>query len=277
MIILSVVCGLFVISGCGNSANQSKDSNANDSTQSKYADKVFLEDFKQGLYDRWDYADSKESDKDYYSNLATYYKELANKELNNIKKYKNANFKDAQLHEYAISYINNLEKSKTLKFKDYVTFDNSGDDVTDYKSYGAEAYGNIYNKRIILIKNIVNEYNVAIKSSYKKNIDDIINNAKIADEKQQEIDAVNNIFKNVTFTKNPNTENEYTAIVENNTNNTFKNVFCEYRLLSDNTVVGEEYVTVEEWAPHQKYTITIQPTVNFNKTELLDCFYEIKQ
>lgn len=280
MIILSMVCGLFVISGCGDSDNQSKDNNEKtvaDSTQSKYADKAFLEDFKQGLYDRWDYVDSKESDKDYDFNLVTYYKNLNDKELNSIKKYKNANFKDAQLHEYALSYINNLEKINTLKDYDYIVYDHLDTDVTNYVS-GAEKYGNLYNKRIVLIKEIVDKYNIKIDSKHKESIDSVLDNAKLAIDKQQEIDSVNNIFKNVTFTKNPNTENEYTAVVENNTNNTFKNVVCEYRLLlSDDTVVGKEYVTVEEWSPHQKYTITISPTVNFAKTELLDCFYEIKQ
>lgn len=277
MIILSMVCGLFVISGCGNSDSQSKDSNATASAQSKYADKAFLEDFKQGLYDRWDYQNSEESDKDYDFNLVTYYKNLNDKELSNIKKYKNANFKDAQLHEYALSYINNLEKINTLKDYDYIVYDHLDTDVTNYVS-GAEKYGNLYNKRIVLIKEIVDKYNIKIDSKHKESIDSVLDDAKLAIDKQQEIDSVNNIFKNVTFTKNPNTENEYTAVVENNTNNTFKNVVCEYRLLlSDDTVVGKEYVTVEEWSPHQKYTITISPTVNFAKTELLDCFYEIKQ
>ena len=281
VLLLSVLSSLFIISGCGNSDSQSKDDNnektVTASAQSKYADKAFLEDFKQGLYDRWDYQNSKESDKDYDSNLVTFYKNLNDKELNSVKKYKNANFKDTQLHEYALSYINNLEKLNTLKGYDYIIYDHSDSEVTNY-DIGAEKYGNLYNKRIVLIKEIVSKYNIKINSKHKDSIDDVLDNAKLVVDKQQEIDSVNNIFKNVTFAKNPNTENEYTAVVENNTNNTFKKVICKYRLLlSDDTVVGEDYVIVEEWAPHQKYTITIQPTVNFNKTELLDCLYEIKQ
>ena len=271
VLLLSVVCSLFIVSGCGNNDNKSETTNTN---KEEYADKAFLEDFKQGLYDRWDYQNSEESDKDYDFNLVTYYKNLNDKELSNIKKYKNANFKDAQLHEYALSYINNLEKINTLKDYDYIVYDHLDTDVTNYVS-GAEKYGNLYNKRIVLIKEIVDKYNIKIDSKHKESIDSVLDDAKLAIDKQQEIDSVNNIFKNVTFTKNPNAENEYTAVVENNTNNTFKNVVCEYRLLlSDDTVVGKEYVTVEEWSPHQKYTITISPTVNFNKTELLNCFYE---
>lgn len=270
VLLLSVVCSLFIVSGCGNDSK----SKTTSPTKEEYADKAFLEDFKQGLYDRWDYQNSEESDKDYDFNLVTYYKNLNDKELSNIKKYKNANFKDAQLHEYALSYINNLEKINTLKDYDYIVYDHLDTDVTNYVS-GAEKYGNLYNKRIVLIKEIVDKYNIKIDSKHKESIDSVLDDAKLAIDKQQEIDSVNNIFKNVTFTKNPNTENEYTAVVENNTNNTFKNVVCEYRLLlSDDTVVGKEYVTVEEWSPHQKYTITISPTVNFNKTELLNCFYE---
>lgn len=274
VLLLSVVCSLFIVSGCRNNDNKAKTTS---STKEEYADKAFLEDFKQGLYNRWDYLNSEESDKDYDLNLVTYYKNLNDKELSSIKKYKNANFKDTQLHEYALSYINNLEKINTLKDYDYIIYDHSDTDITNYV-LGAEKYGNLYNKRIVLIKEIVDKYNIKIDSKHKEDIDDVLDDAKLAIDKQQEIDSVNNIFKNVTFVKNPNTENEYTAIVENNTNNTFKNVVCEYRLLlSDNTVVGKEYVNVEEWSPHQKYTITINPTVNFNKTELLDCFYEIKQ
>lgn len=275
VLLLGVVCGLFIISGCG---NNNKTKSTTSSTKEEYADKAFIKDFKQGLYDRWDYQDSSKSDKDYYSDIKTYYKKLADKELNSIEKYKNENFKDSQLHEYALSYINNLKKSKTLKATDYYAFDNSGDDVTDYASYGAEAYGNIYNKRIVLIRNIVKKYNIEVDKKYKKSLTNVLDNAKIADKKQQEVDSVNGMFKNVTFAKNPNNEGEYTAIVENTTNYTFNNILCEYRLLlADDTVIGTQYVSVQKWAPHQKYTISMYTNDSFDKTELMKCDYEIEQ
>lgn len=271
-LILSIILGLFIISGC---SNDSKIKTTTSSSKEEFADKVFLEDFKQGLYDRWDYQNGKESDKDYETNLKTYYKKLADKELDSIKKYKNAKFKDSQLHEYALSYINNLEKSKTLSKEDYIAFEFSDGDVVDDMSI---AYGKVYSKRIMLIRNIVNKYDVKTDKKHKESLSELLDNAKLADKKQQEIESVNNIFKNVTFTKNPNDETEYTAVVENNTNFTFNNILCSYRLLlSDNTVVNTSYISIQKWAPHQKYTISMYSNDTFDKTELLNCDYEIER
>ncbi len=154
---------------------------------------------------------------------------------------KNAKFKDSQLHEYALSYINNLEKSKTLSKEDYIAFEFSDGDVVDNMSI---AYGKVYSKRIMLIRNIVNKYDVKTDKKHKESLSELLDNAKLADKKQQEIESVNNIFKNVTFTKNPNDDTEYTAVVENNTNFTFNNILCSYRLLlSDNTVVNTSYIS----------------------------------
>lgn len=271
-LILSIILGLFIISGC---SNDSKIKTTTSSSKEEFADKAFLEDFKQGLYDRWDYQNGKESDKDYETNLKTYYKKLADKELDSIKKYKNAKFKDSQLHEYALSYINNLEKSKTLSKEDYIAFEFSDGDVVDNMSI---AYGKVYSKRIMLIRNIVNKYDVKTDKKHKESLSEVLDNAKLADKKQQEIESVNNIFKNVTFTKNPNDDTEYTAVVENNTNFTFDNILCSYRLLlSDNTVVNTSYISIQKWAPHQKYTISMYSNDTFDKTELLNCDYEIER
>ncbi|CAI3253752.1 hypothetical protein CIRMBP1279_00524 [Enterococcus cecorum] len=271
-LILSIILGLFIISGC---SNDSKIKTTTSSSKEEFADKAFLEDFKQGLYDRWDYQNGKESDKDYETNLKTYYKKLADKELDSIKKYKNAKFKDSQLHEYALSYINNLEKSKTLSKEDYIAFEFSDGDVVDNMSI---AYGKVYSKRIMLIRNIVNKYDVKTDKKHKESLSELLDNAKLADKKQQEIESVNNIFKNVTFTKNPNDDTEYTAVVENNTNFTFNNILCSYRLLlSDNTVVNTSYISIQKWAPHQKYTISMYSNDTFDKTELLNCDYEIER
>lgn len=91
VLLLSVLSSLFIISGCGSNDNKAKTTS---STKEEYADKAFLEDFKQGLYNRWDYSDNNDD-----TDPVEHYKNLADKELNHVAKYKDKKFKDSTLQE----------------------------------------------------------------------------------------------------------------------------------------------------------------------------------
>lgn len=261
VLLLSVVCSLFIVSGCGNDSK----SKTTSPTKEEYADKAFLEDFKQGLYDRWDYND--EDDVDY----AEYYKNLADKELNHIAKYTDKKFKDSTLQEYAIKYINILKKSKSFDDKTYeryaLLFDE--DKTNDYYK--------LYVERTGLIKDIVKKYKVKIDNKHQKTYNEIVNDNSKAVKDAEKDSKIKAIVENLSFEKKD--DNYYEAIAENNSGYNISNLELSINLLnSDGVVVDTTNDYIQNIENGQKFVVKIYADSNttFSSTKVEVTYYKTK-
>lgn len=261
VLLLSVVCSLFIVSGCGND-NKSETTNTN---KEEYADKAFLEDFKQGLYDRWDYNDN--NDVDY----AEHYKNLADKELEYVDKYKDKKFKDSTLQEYAIKYINILKKSKSFDDDTYeryaLLFDE--DKTNDYYK--------LYVERTGLIKDIVKKYKVKIDNKHQKTYNEIVNDNSKAVKDSEKDSKIKAIVENLSFEKKD--DNYYEAIAENNSGYNISNLELSINLLnSDGIVVDTANDYIQNIENGQKFLVKIYADSNttFTSTKIEVTYYQTK-
>ncbi|MCJ0537649.1 FxLYD domain-containing protein [Enterococcus cecorum] len=266
VLLLSVVCSLFIVSGCGND-NKSKTTN---STKEEYADKAFLEDFKQGLYDRWDFSNDSVNEN---IEIPEYYKALSDKELDKISKYKNEKFKDSDLHEQAIKYINNLNKSKTFDTQDYLSHEYS----TTLNS--ANPYTKLYKERVMMINNIVKKYNIKIDSKYKEDYTNIKNFASDAIKDAEKESKINEIVDNLSFENK--SKGYYEAVVENNSGYSFDSINISINLInSDGVVVDTRSDFIQNIENGQKFLIKFYANDDdtpFSSTKSKITHYELKQ
>lgn len=266
VLLLSVVCSLFIVGGCGND-NKSKTTS---STKEEYSDKAFLEDFKQGLYDRWDYANNNEIES---VGVAEYYKTLADKELNKISKYKNEKFKDSDLQEQAIKYINNLNKSKTFDTQDYLSHEYS----TTLNS--ANPYTKLYKERVIMVNDIVKKYNIKFDTKYKEDYTNIKNFASDAIKDAEKESKISAIVENLSFENK--SKGYYEAVVENNSGYSFDSISISINLInSDGVVVDTKSDYIQNIEDGQKFLIKFYANDNdtpFSSTKAKITHYELKQ
>lgn len=262
-LLLSVVCSLFIVSGCGNNDNKAKTTS---STKEEYADKAFLEDFKQGLYDRWDYNESNND-----TNPVEHYKNIADKELNHVAKYKDKKFKDSTLQEYAIKYINILKKSKSFDDDIYnryaLLFDE--DKTNDYYK--------LYIERVGLIKDIVKKYKVKIDNKHQKNYNEIVNDNSKAVKDAEKDSKIKSIVENLSFEKK--NDNYYEAIAENNSGCNISKLELSINLLnSDGVVVDTTNDYIQNIENGQKFVVKIYADSNttFTSTKVEVTYYKTK-
>lgn len=264
VLLLSVVCSLFIVSGCGND-NKSDTTNTN---KEEYADKAFLEDFKQGLYNRWDFTNDSANES---IETAEYYKILADKELEKISKYKNEKFKDSDLQEQAIKYINILNKSKDFDDQTYLSH------AYTTELNNTNPYTKLYKERYILIDNIVKKYNIKFDDKYKesyaevkKATSDVIKNA----EKDSKIKT---IVENLSFEKKD--DSYYEAIAENNSGYNISDLDLSINLLnSDGIVVDTTNDYIQNIENGQKFLVKIYADSNttFTSTKVEVTYYKTK-
>lgn len=267
VLLLSVLSSLFIVSGCGNNDNKAKTTSP---TKEEYADKAFLEDFKQGLYNRWDFNNDSANE-----NIETpeYYKMLADKELEKISKYKNEKFKDSDLQEQAIKYINILNKSKTFDDQDYL----SHEYTTELNN--ANPYTKLYKERYIMIDNIVKKYNIKFDDKYKEDYAEVkeATSEVIKDAKKES--KINAIVDNLSF-ENKN-DGYYEAVVENNSGYSFDSIDVAISLInSDGVVVGTENDYIQNIDNGQKFLIKFYANDDdtpFSSTKTKITHYELKQ
>lgn len=262
VLLLSVVCSLFIVSGCG------KDDKAKttSSTKEEYADKAFLEDFKQGLYDRWDYNDNSND-----TDPIEHYKNLADKELNHVAKYKDKKFKDSTLQEYAIKYINILKKSKSFDDDTYnkyaLLFDE--DKTNDYYK--------LYVERTGLIKDIVKKYKVKIDSKYKEVYNELVRDNSKAVKDAEKDSKIKAVVENLSFEKKD--DGYYEAIAENSSGYNISNLDLSINLLnSDGVVVDTTNDYIQNIENGQKFVVKIYADSNtpFSSTKVEVTYYKTK-
>lgn len=264
VLLLSVVCSLFIVSGCGND-NKSETTNTN---KEEYADKAFLEDFKQGLYNRWDFTnDSANEDIE----TPEYYKMLADKELEKISKYKNEKFKDSDLQEQAIKYINILNKSKTFDDQDYL----SHEYTTELNN--SNPYTKLYKERYIMIDNIVKKYNIKFDDKYKEDYAEVKKSTSDVIKDAEKDSKIKTIVENLSFEKKD--DSYYEAIAENNSGYNISDLDLSINLLnSDGIVVDTTNDYIQNIENGQKFLVKIYADSNttFTSTKVEVTYYKTK-
>lgn len=265
VLLLSVVCSLFIVGGCGND-NKSKTTSF---TKEEYADKAFLEDFKQGLYNRWDFTNDSANES---IETPEYYKILSDKELDKISKYKNEKFKDSNLQEQAIKYINNLNKSKDFDDQVYISDAFSTNDNNN-------PYAKLYKERLIMIDDIVKKYNIKFDDKYKKDYVNVEKSTSDAIKNLEKESKISAIVENLSFENK--SDGYYEAVVENNSGYSFDSIGVAINLInSDGVVVDTENDYIQNIENGQKFLIkfyTNDDDTPFSSTKTKITHYELKQ
>lgn len=261
-LLLSVVCSLFIVSGCGNNDNKAKTTS---STKEEYADKAFLEDFKQGLYDRWDYKDEDGDE------VPESFKKAIDKELNILSKYTDKKFKDSTLQEYAIKYINILKKSKSFDDETYKRY------YLLYDEDKENDYYKLYVERTGLIKDIVKKYKVKIDDKHQKSYNELMNDNSKAVKDAEKDSKIKAIVDNLSFDKKD--DSYYEAIAENNSGYNISNLDLSINLLnSDGVVVDTTNDYIQNIENGQKFVVKIYADSNttFSSTKVEVTYYKTK-
>lgn len=238
---------LFVFAGC----------NANN--EDKTYDKEFLKDLSKGLMDRWDMTQNENESQD------VYYERLVDAELDKISEYANKKFEDTQLQEKAIAYINLLKTQKeALSYykSDYIKFD--------------KLWSEAYNDRTQAVRDFINDYEVAFPDKYKDRLDEFMNNAKIATQKDNFDAKVNEMVKNINFqkVKTSGSYSYYEAIIENLTDKTFEYFSLNINLIDGaNVILDTEYSSTSNLSPGQKAKLEFTTDQSFEKYEITADYY----
>lgn len=245
LLLISVILCFALLFGC--------------SSEDKTYDEKFLKDWKSGLMDRWDLAettvlDSKENGE-----------KLVSAELNKIEKYLTKKFEDSELQEKAIGYINCLKKQKeALKYFDA--------DTEKYDKMWSEAYS----QRAIYISDLISSYNIEFSDKYKSNVEDFTVKSKKIEEETELKKQIEEIKKNLDFKLVDQSWDMYTyeAVAENTTTKKFENFSVEISLLdSDDVIVESTYASVDNWAPGKKAKFEFMTDVKFESYEIEVDYY----
>ena len=238
---------VFVFTGC----------NANN--EDKTYDKDFLKDLSKGLMDRWDMTQNETESQDIY------YERLVDTELNKISEYANKKFEDTQLQEKAIAYINLLKTQKeALNYykSDYIKFD--------------ELWSEAYNDRTQAVRDFINDYGITFPDKYKNRVDEFMDNAKIATQKDNFDAKVDEMVKNINFQKvrTSGSYSYYEATIENLTDKTFEYFSLNINLIDgENVILETEYATASNLSPGQKAKLEFMTDQSFEKYEITTDYY----
>lgn len=225
----------------------------------KTYDSDFIEDFKQGLMERW------ELSKELKFNSKQSGEKFVNIELEKLEPYTSKKFEDTKLQEKAIIYVNLLKQQKeALAYYDI--------DTEKYITLWEEAYA----QRATYINDFIKTYNIEFPEEYQTTIKDFASKAKSIEDdktfKKQIEEMKNNIeFKKI---KDEYGYGYYEAIVENITDKTFNLFSVEINLLdTEGIIIDSQYSYVNNFAPGKKAKLEFMTDSQFDKYELsINCF-----
>ena len=185
-IILLVLCMLFFLAGCGSNREE------------KTYDEAFLKDFKSGLTARWDIKQGVGEEE------SKYLGKLVDAELNKVSKYTDLKFEVSKLQENAISYINLLKTQK--ESLSYYT--------PDYTKFN-EMWQDSYKKRSQMLQTMINDYGISFPSKYNDVLDELLTNAKIANDEDEFKKLFDEMISGLNFEKVSSTFGISTSLAQN--------------------------------------------------------------
>ncbi len=201
-------------------------SSNNQSTAPKYADKKAMSIITKGLQKRWDVSDQQGDEAS-----AKIYKEAVQTEIDNDKNLKSSKFKNSKLQEDVITYLNLLDDSM---------------DVLNKYGYGTtkfeEQWQKVYDKRTAQLKVLVDKYGLKVDSAHQDNFNELVANGTSVQKESATKEAIEGLLNNVTFEKSDDGYGYYTysAVIENTTDYSFKNVSLILALYDSEGIKAEE-------------------------------------
>lgn len=251
MLALLVVIGL---AACGSQqqANEGPD----------YADDEVIGAIAKGLEARSDLIDTQTAEE---QNSSDGFKAAVNAEYNVISPFKDRQYQDSKLQEVVISYINSV--SDQINVLDTYSYESA-----DFY----EKWEDAYNNRTAIIKDLVDNYGLALDEEHQPALDELVKAGGVAKQKNEADEAINSIIANATFEQTDEGYGNFTysAVVENTSEFTFNNVSVVLGLYDADGVRVEEASASSNapWAPGEKIKLTaysqtdaqqIKPTVQY--------------
>lgn len=226
-------------------------------TMKSYSDKKFIAAVEKGLEKRWEYADSTD-----IASLDTKkgYTKAISLELDEVKDFDNADFKDSKLKELALNYINALKDSLEVA-----------------KTHGTDSFftnwESVYNKRNETLIKINKIKEIKVSDKFKDNLDDVLTKGKEVQNNNNNKEKVQNLLNAITFEKNNDSDGgdyyTYSTTVENNTELAIKDLNYTVKLVDDQgVVVDQQYLYANDWKTNEKRKFEFTTDKTFTKTEI---------
>ncbi len=263
-LVSAFVMMLVIVTVCLSACSQSQSTN---SSEPDYADDKAMTVIAQGYQKRADLLDELEKNGEDIGSSSVR-KKAVQTEIENDKQLKNAKFKDSKMQEEVLAYLNLLDDQLDV-LKSY--------SETDADYY--EEWDKVYDKRSAQLKKLVDQYDLEVEEKYKDSFEEIIKNGRSVQEKTRADDAINQLISSANFEKTDNGYGwyTYTAVIENTSDITFKDVGIALALYdADDVRADESFANTNSWAPGEKVKFEassdtdasrIVPSVSYYDTE----------
>ncbi|NEG54771.1 hypothetical protein GFD21_03060 [Bifidobacterium sp. SMA15] len=259
-----LLCAVMSVALAGCSQNKEADG-------PDYADDEAMSIIADGLQKRSDVIDkqnAKQGSEDvdnatYAANL----KEAVQTEIDAEKSLKTRQFKDSKMQEAVISYLNLLDDSMDV-LKNYSP--SSTDFYTEWQK--------VYDKRTSMLKTFVDDYGLTVDEKYKDTLSDLTANGAAATKKSQTDETIKNLIESATFEKQDQGYGSYTysAVIENTSKLSFKNVSIVLSLYDADGVKQEAYANANTWAAGEKVKFEAYSDVNANEVKASVQYYDVE-
>lgn len=229
------------------------------SDEPKYSDKDFMKSLAKGLEDRWDISEKGD-------NTVESYKNCIQAELDQVEQYQSATFEDSVLQEKALAYINVLKDS--MDNVEYAFSDDNYDKWSD-----------LYDKRTMMIKDFVDNYELKVGSKYQDTLDELVANGKSAGVQADQKEAIEKLVSGLTFEmiENDYGWKKYQAVLENTTDYDIEELGLDVSLLDkDGVIVATEYASADNVSKGQKAKLEFETDQEFDKYELVVNYFSAK-
>lgn len=235
------------------------------SEEPKYVDDTAMETIAKGFETRSDViTEMEQNGEDTQSNKNL--KKMINAELDVDKELTDAKFKDSKMQEDVLSYINSLQGQLD------VVNNNSSSNDTFYQEW-QEAY----DTRSSALKVLVDKYSLKVSDKYKDDFDELIANGTAATKKADQQEGLVNNFNNLTWDVEDDGYGNmtYSAVVENTTQYTYKNVSLTLGLYDGDGVRQDEaYAQTNSWAPGEKVRFEAYGSISPASIKVEPTYYE---
>lgn len=178
-------------------------------------------------------------------------------ELDGVEAYKDGNFENEDLAQYAKLYIEALENS----------------DANDYVEAN-ERWVQNYNQRVISLYQINEISPITVSEEKQTTLSQLLSDGKDAL-------AASELMENVEFTaEDPEYEGQtyltYTAVVENTTDTNFAYFFYDLNLVdADGVVVETLTAETDNWAPGTKHSFEFSTDKQFDHVEIVTANWSV--
>ena len=247
---LITILVLALLSGCSSSSEP----------KGKNTDEQFLASLTKGWESQWEVSADK-GEIDNAEELQAEWKA----ELDQIKKYNDAEFEDAELQEKAKEYIQVMQD----------LYDNA-------KWYFTERsmdYQDLLLQRSILISQFVENYGLTVDKNYTEKLEAEVTGGKAAAKDLEYKDQIQKIVDGLKFELDEEDEYEryYYAIFENTTDTTITGIEIAINLLDkDGVIVDDTSVDADNIKPGQKAKLEFSTSTEFKDTDMTINYYTVE-